>query len=68
MTRAHVKSRKWKRLEQFSRTFGEVYLRRWTQDIGEWMGVSTVESGRQAFERGEFRQAVWEATSIKDPP
>ena len=41
--------------------------KRWTQDIGEWMGVSTVEAGRQAFERGEFRQAVWEATSIKDP-
>ena len=40
---------------------------RWTQDIGEWMGVSTVEAGRQALERGEFRQAVWEATSIKDP-
>ena len=37
--------------------------RRWTQDIGEWMGVSTVEAGRQALERGEFRQAVWEATS-----
>ena len=35
--------------------------RRWTQDIGEWMGVSTVEAGRQALERGEFRQAVWEA-------
>ena len=29
---------------------------RWTQDIGEWMGVSTVEAGRQALERGEFRQ------------
>ena len=42
--------------------------RRWTQDIGEWMGVSTVEARRQALERGEFRQAVWEATSIKDPP
>ena len=42
--------------------------RRWTQDIGEWMGVSTVEAGRQALERGEFRQAVWEATSIKYPP
>ena len=42
--------------------------RRWTQDIGEWMGVSTVEAGRQALERGEFPQAVWEATSIKDPP
>ena len=26
------------------------------------------ESQRQALERGEFRQAVWEATSIKDPP
>ena len=38
--------------------------RRWTQDIDEWMGVSTVEAGRQALERGEFRQAVWEATSI----
>ena len=42
--------------------------RRWTQDIGEWMGVSTVEAGRQALERGEFCHAVWEATSIKDPP
>ena len=42
--------------------------KRWTQDIGEWMGVSTVEAGRQALERGEFRQAVWEATFIKDPP
>ena len=43
--------------------------RRWTQGvIGEWMGVSTVEAGRQALVRGEFRQAVWEATSIKDPP
>ena len=42
--------------------------RRWTQDIGKWVGVSTVEAGRQALERGEFRQAVWEATSIKDPP
>ena len=42
--------------------------RRWTQDIGEWMGVLTVEAGRQAIERGEFRQSVWEATSIKDPP
>ena len=41
---------------------------RWTQDIGEWMGVSTAEAGRQALERGEFRHAVWEATSIKDPP
>ena len=40
------------------------HRRRWTQDIGEWMGVSTVEAGRQALERGEFRQAVWEATSI----
>ena len=30
--------------------------RRWTQDIGEWMGFSTVEAGRQALERGEFRQ------------
>ena len=39
--------------------------KRWTQEIGEWMGVSTVEAGRQALERGEFRQAVWEATSIK---
>ena len=38
--------------------------RRWMQDISEWMGVSTVEAGRQALERGEFRQA----TSIKDPP
>ena len=27
-----------------------------------------MEAGRQALERGEFRQAVWEATSIKDPP
>ena len=44
------------------------HRKRWTQDIGEWMGVSTVEAGRQALERGEFRQAVWEATSIKDPP
>ena len=27
--------------------------RRWTQDIGEWMGVSTVEAGRQStWERG----------------
>ena len=26
--------------------------RRWTQDICEWMGVSTVEAGRQALERG----------------
>ena len=42
--------------------------KRWFQDIGEWLGVSTVEAGRQALERGEFRQAVWEATSIKDPP
>ena len=42
--------------------------RRWTQDIGEGMGVSTVEAERQELERGEFRQAVWEATSIKDPP
>ena len=42
--------------------------RRWTLDIGEWMGVSTLEAGRQALERGEFRQGVWEATSIKDPP
>ena len=42
--------------------------RRWTQDIGEWIEVSTVEAGRQALERGEFRQAVWEATSTKDPP
>ena len=42
--------------------------RRWTQDIGKWMGISTVEAGRQALERGEFRQVVWEATSIKDPP
>ena len=42
--------------------------RRWTQDIGEWMGVSTVEAGRQAIERGEFRQAVCKATSIKDLP
>ena len=25
--------------------------RRQTQDIGEWMGVSTVEAGRQALER-----------------
>ena len=38
------------------------------KNIGEWMGVSTVEAERQALERGEFRQAVWEATSIKDPP
>ena len=30
--------------------------------------VSTVEAERQALERGEFRRAVWEATSIKDPP
>ena len=37
-------------------------------DIGEWMGVSIVEAGRHALERGEFRQAVWEATFIKDPP
>ena len=42
--------------------------RRWTQDIGEWMGVSTVDAARQALERGEFHHAVWEATSIKDPP
>ena len=42
--------------------------RRWTQDIGEWMKVSTVEAGRQALERGEFRQAVWDTPSIKDPP
>ena len=32
------------------------------------MGVSTVEAGRQALERGEFHQAVLEATSIKDSP
>ena len=31
-------------------------------------GWESVEAGRQALERGEFRQAVWEATSIKDPP
>ena len=36
--------------------------------LGEWMGVSTVDAGRQALESGEFRQAVREATSIKDPP
>ena len=44
--------------------------RRWTQDIGEWMRVWTVEAGGQALslERGAFRQAVCEATSIKDPP
>ena len=42
--------------------------RRLTQDIGEWMGVSTVEAGRQALERGEFRHAVWEVRSINDPP
>ena len=30
--------------------------------------INKVEAGRQALERGEFRQAVWEATSIKDPP
>ena len=42
--------------------------KRWTQDIGEWMGVSTVEAGRQALKREKFRQAVWEATSIKDLP
>ena len=42
--------------------------RRCTQDFGEWMGVSTGEAGRQALEKREFRQAVWEATSIKDPP
>ena len=42
--------------------------RKWTQDFGEWMGVSTVEAGRRALERGEFRQAVWEAMFIKDPP
>ena len=42
--------------------------RRWTQDIVEWMGVSTVEAGKQALERGEFHQAVWKAMSIKDPP
>ena len=42
--------------------------KRWTQDIGEWMGVSTVEAGRQALERGKFRQAVWEPTSIRESP
>ena len=42
--------------------------KRWTQDIGEWIAVSTVEAERQALERGEFRRAVWEATFIKDPP
>ena len=26
--------------------------KRWTQDIGEWMGVSTVEAGRQALREG----------------
>ena len=38
--------------------------RRWTQDIGEWMGVSTVEAGRiaiaisrQALERGRTLKA-----------
>ena len=36
------------------------------QDIGEWMGVSTVEAGRQALERGEFRQSVWEATEEEE--
>ena len=40
--------------------------KRWTQDIGEWMRVSTVEAGRQALERGEFRQAVWKGTPIKE--
>ena len=50
--------------EKFRKDRGEV----WTQDIVEWMGVSTVKAGRQALERGQFRQAVWEATSIKDPP
>ena len=39
--------------------------KRWMQDIGEWMGVSTVEAGRQAVERGEFRKAVWEALRIR---
>ena len=29
---------------------------------------SRLEAGRQALERADFRQAVWEATSIQDPP
>ena len=42
--------------------------RRWAQDIRDWMGVTTTEAGRMAQDRVAFRNAVWEATSRKDPP
>ena len=44
--------------------------RRWSQDIADWMGTTMTEAGRMAqlTSRGEFRRAIWEATSKKDPP
>ena len=42
--------------------------RRWIQDVSDWMGLTATETGRRAQMRNEFREAVWEATSKKDPP
>ena len=42
--------------------------KRWIQDVSEWMGSTATEAGRMAQMRNEFRVAVWEATSITDPP
>ena len=42
--------------------------KRWIQDVSDWMGLTATETGRRAQMRNEFREAVWEATSKKDPP
>ena len=42
--------------------------RRWSQDIGEWLGSPITEAGRLAKNREMFQDVVREATSGKDMP
>ena len=39
-------------------------------DAGHWRMDGSLDCGgwKTRLEKGEFRQAVWEAMSIKDPP
>ena len=40
-------------------------MRRWEQDIQEWLGITTAQASRLARDRSMFRQKVREATSFK---
>ncbi|GFR96361.1 endonuclease-reverse transcriptase [Elysia marginata] len=40
-------------------------IRRWTEDIKEWLQITPTEAGREAQKREVFRRMVREATSTQ---